>query len=255
MSAPAVPPRERSVVLVPLLILAGAGWLVLVWQSGRMSPAMGAGWAMGMRAPLFTTVWIVMMAAMMFPTAAPMILTFARISAGRRQQGLAFVPAWVFTGAYVLVWTVFGVLAYLAAAGVDRLVSRSMWWTDHAAQLGGAVIALAGLYQFSPLKRACLSQCRTPLSFILDFWRDGYAGAFAMGVRHGAYCLGCCWVFFLILFPLGVMNLAVMMLLTVLIFAEKSLQAGEPIARAAGLGLLAYGILVMLLPRALPAGM
>src|SRR5205807_8919187 len=98
-----------------------------------MSPAMGAGWAMGMRAPHFTTVWIVMMAAMMYPTAAPMILTFARISAGRRQQGLAFVPAWVFTGAYVLVWTVFGVLAYLAAACVAGLVTRSRWWTVRAA--------------------------------------------------------------------------------------------------------------------------
>ena len=96
MSAPAFPSRERSLILVPLLILAGASWLVVMWQSGRMSPAMGAGWAMGIRAPLFTAMWIVMMAAMMFPTAAPMILTFARISAGRRQQGqdLRRFPGW-----------------------------------------------------------------------------------------------------------------------------------------------------------------
>lgn len=255
MSTPTFPLRERNLILVSLLILAGASWLIVLWQSAGTSTAMGAGWTMGMRIPLFMAIWIAMMAAMMFPTAAPMILTFARISAGKRQQGQAPVPAWVFTGAYLLVWTLFGALAYLAAAGVDWQVSQSMWWKDHAVRVGGAAIALAGLYQFSPLKHTCLSKCRTPLGFILGFWRDGYAGALNMGFRHGAYCLGCCWFLFVILFPLGVMNVTVMILITALIFAEKSLRFGEHVARAAGLALLAYGAFVFLLPRMLPTTM
>ena len=255
MNSPIFPARERNLILVSLLILAGVSWLIVIRQSAGTSPAMSTAWTMEMRGPLFLAMWIAMMAAMMFPTAAPMILTFARISAGKRQQGQAFVPTWVFTCAYLFVWISFGVVAYLAAAGVDGLVSQSLWWRDHVARLGGAAIALAGLYQFSPLKHICLSKCRTPLGFILGFWRDGYAGAFNMGVRHGAYCLGCCWFLFLILFPLGVMNVVVMVLITALIFAEKSLRFGEQIARAAGLALLAYGALVFFLPRALPTSM
>ncbi len=255
MSIPTFPPRERNLILVSLLALTGISWLVVIRQSAGMSAATSAPWTMGMRVALFLGMWIAMMAAMMLPAAAPMILTFARISAGKRQRGQAFVPAWVFTGAYLLVWTSFGVLAYLAAAGVDLLATQSTWWRDHVARLGGAAIALAGLYQFSPLKRVCLSKCRTPLSFILSSWRDGYAGAVHMGFRHGAYCLGCCWLFFLILFPLGVMNVAAMVLLTALILAEKSLGFGEHVARAAGFALVGYGIVVIFLPRALPPSM
>lgn len=181
MSTPTFPPRQRTLILASLLILAGISWLIVITQSTGMSTAMSTAWTMEMRVPLFLAMWTVMMAAMMFPSAAPMILTFARISAGRRQRGQAFVPAWVFACAYLLVWTSFGAVAYLAAAGVDLLAGQSLWWRDHVARLGGAAIALAGLYQFSPLKHSCLSRCRTPLSFVLSFWRDGYAGALHMG--------------------------------------------------------------------------
>jgi predicted metal-binding membrane protein len=247
--------RDRHLILISLLLLAGVSWLIVIRQSASMSPAMGAGWTMGIRIPLFMAMWIAMMAAMMFPTAAPMILTFARISAGKRQQGQAFVPTWVFTGAYLLVWTAFGVLAYLAAAGVDWVAGQSTWWRESMVRFGATAIAFAGLYQLSPAKHACLSKCRSPLGFILGFWCGGYVGAFTMGFRHGAYCLGCCWVLFLILFPLGVMNVTTMVLVTALIFAEKSLRHGEHIARAAGITLLVYGSLIFFLPRALPTAM
>jgi predicted metal-binding membrane protein len=254
VSSTPFPLRDRNLVLISLWVLAGVSWLIVIRQFGTRM-AMDTGWTMGMRVPLFMAMWTVMMVAMMFPTAAPMILTFARISAGKRQQGQAFVPAWVFISAYLLVWIFFGVLAYLAAAGVDWLVSQSMWWKDHAVRLGGAAVALAGLYQFSPLKHICLSKCRTPLGFILGFWRDGYVGAFTMGLRHGGYCLGCCWLLFLMLFPLGVMNVIAMVLVTTLIFAEKALPFGEHVARIAGLTLLVYGAFVFFFPPSMPMPM
>ncbi|MGH2361520.1 MAG: DUF2182 domain-containing protein [bacterium] len=210
---------------------------------------------MGMAAPLFLAIWVAMMVAMMFPTAAPMILTFARIHAEKRQRGQSFVPAWVFASSYLVVWVLFGALAYTAAIGAAKLAQESMWLMDNAARLGGCVIVLAGLYQLSTLKHSCLSKCRTPLDFILSSWRDGYGGSFRMGLEHGAYCLGCCWLLFVILFPLGVMNVAAMVLITLLIFAEKSLPVGRQIARVVGLGLMAYGALVVFVPGALPTRM
>jgi predicted metal-binding membrane protein len=210
------------------------------------------GLTMGMSAALFILVWIVMMVAMMFPTAAPMILVFARVHAAKRQNEPAFVPTWVFVSAYLLIWTLFGVLTYAGAVWVEELAQQVPWLTANAARLGGGVLALAGLYQLSPLKRSCLSKCRTPLQFILGSWRDGYGGAFRMGLEHGLYCLGCCWLLFVILFPLGIMNVAVMALVTALIFAEKSFPIGQRIARLAALALLAYGVVVMAVPGALP---
>jgi predicted metal-binding membrane protein len=244
-------PRERNLILTSLLALAAAAWGLLIWQSATMGDdAMGL--TMGMGAPLFIAIWVAMMVAMMFPTAAPMILMFGRVYAGKRQREQAFVPTWVFVGAYLVVWTIFGVLAYLFAVGIERLADQSMWLMDHATRIGGGVLLVAGLYQFSPLKSVCLTKCRTPFQFILGSWRDGYGGAFRMGLEHGTYCLGCCWLLFIILFPLGVMNVAAMALVTVLIFAEKSLPLGRQISRVAAAALVTYGALVIFVPRALP---
>jgi predicted metal-binding membrane protein len=247
MSAPAPYPlaRERNVILAALLILAGAAWLVIVWQARAMQPM---GLTMGMNAPLFISIWIVMMIAMMFPTAAPMVLMFDTIAAGKRSQGQAFVPSWIFVSAYLLIWTIFGVAAYAAASALDAWAAEAMLPMDVAARAGGIVLVAAGLYQFSPLKRACLAKCRSPLSFVLSSWRDGYSGAFRMGLEHGAYCLGCCWLLFVILFPLGVMNVAVMAVLTVLILAEKSLAIGPRLAQLAAVVLILGGLLVVVLP-------
>src|SRR5262249_34022942 len=151
---------------------------------------------MGMSALLFIAVWTVMMIAMMFPAAAPMILMFSKIYGSRRQQERPFVPTWVFVGAYLLVWSLCGVVAYPLAFGIERLAASSMWLMANAVRLGGVVLLLAGLYQLSPFKDICLSKCRTPLQFILSSWHDGYGGAFRMGLEHGVYCLGCCWLLF-----------------------------------------------------------
>jgi predicted metal-binding membrane protein len=242
--------RERNLILASLLTLAAAAWALLAWQRAAMDDRMGLTMAMG--APLFMALWVVMMVAMMFPTAAPMILMFARVHGERRQHGRPVVPTFVFVSSYLAVWTVFGVLAYGAATGAERLADRSMWLMDNAARIGGVVLILAGLYQLSPLKRACLTKCRTPMSFILGSWRDGYWGSFAMGLEHGAYCLGCCWLLMVLLFPLGVMNLAAMALIVLVMFVEKSTPFGRRTAGLAGLGLIVYGMVAMLVPGALP---
>ncbi len=226
--------RERYLILGGLLALSALAWTLLIWQSSMMSNrAMGL--TMGMSAIVFIAIWIVMMVAMMFPTAAPMILMFTKIYAGKRQQEHPFVPTWVFVSAYLLVWSLCGVVAYPLAMGIEQLAAPSMWLMENAARLGGVVLVVAGLYQLSPL--------------------NGYGGAFRMGLEHGAYCLGCCWLLFVILFPLGLMNIAVMALVTALIFAEKVLPIGRQISQFAGVGLIIYGVLVLFLPAALPVGM
>jgi predicted metal-binding membrane protein len=184
-----------------------------------------------------------------------MILMFARIHNTRRERGQTFVPTWVFTCAYLLVWSATGIAAYAIAVAGDALADESMWVMDNAPRLGGGLLIVAGIYQLTPLKDICLSKCRTPISFILSSWKDGYAGSFRMGLEHGVFCLGCCWLLFLILFPLGMMNVAVLGLITALIFAEKSLPVGRHIARLAAATLLIYGAVVIFEPDALPMTM
>lgn len=247
-------PRERNAILISLGVLTAGAWAFLMWQSGTVNnQAMGLTMALG--ASLFLANWVAMMVAIMFPTAAPMILMFAKVYAGKRQQGQAFVPTWVFTGSYLAVWTVFGVLAFAGAAVAEQLMEQSSWLKDNAARFGGGILVLAGLYQLSPLKHSCLAKCRTPLSFILNSWRDGYGGAFRMGLEHGVYCMGCCWLLFVILFPLGIMNVAVMAVITLLIFAEKSTPIGRQMAQLAAAVLIVYGLLVVFVPGALPTMM
>lgn len=246
--------RERTAILAALLLLAAAAWGLLYWQSLGLQGEM-LGPTMGLAPTVFLAVWVAMMVAMMFPTAAPMILTFHRVHSQRQRLGQAFVPTWVFVAAYLFLWTLFGALAYLAATVAERLAVETPLLAEHAGRVGGVSLILAGLYQVSPLKRRCLAKCRTPLDFILTSWRDGYWGTVRMGLQHGAYCLGCCWLLFVILFPLGIMNLAAMAVLTLLIFAEKSLPAGVAIGRVAALIFLGYGVLVLLVPSALPTFM
>ena len=161
----------------------------------------------------------------------------------------------VFVGAYLLVWTAFGLAAYLLALGVQAMAAASPRLMANAPRIGGAILVLAGLYQLSPLKRACLWRCRTPVNWVLHAWRDGYGGVFRMGLEHGLYCLGCCWLLFVMLFPIGIMNIAAMALITALIFAEKALPWGERVAQLAAVALVAYGMAVLVAPQLLPTFM
>lgn len=252
--------RERNLILGALLGLSALCWGIVAWQSfsmnsSSMGDSMGApmGLTMGMSAALFLAIWIAMMVAMMFPSAAPMVLMFYTISTGKRQRAQTYAPTWVFVLGYLLVWTLAGVAAYVLATGLDWLASQSMWLTDNASRIGGVVLIAAGLYQLSPLKNTCLAKCRTPLQFVMTSWRDGAGGAVRMGIEHGVYCLGCCWLLFVILFPLGMMNIAALALLTALIFAEKVLPVGRAVSAFAGVALVVYGAVVVFMPTFLPA--
>ncbi|MBI4199535.1 MAG: DUF2182 domain-containing protein [Chloroflexi bacterium] len=249
--------RPTVLVLSALLLLSAAAWGLLLWRGHQGGGAemgdMGPGLTLGMGMPLFLAMWVLMMVAMMFPTAAPMILTFARVARSQKSRGQAYVPTWFFVGSYLAVWTVFGVVAYVGATAAGYAVARVVFLEENAGMIVGAVLAAAGLYQLSPVKGACLSQCRTPMGFVLRFWRRGYAGALRMGIVHGTYCLGCCWLLFVVLFPLGVMNVAAMGLVTLLIFAEKSLRHGVWVGRGVGVGLALLGLAVAVLPGLLPA--
>src|SRR5499426_1580037 len=219
---------QRNVILGLLLALAAGAWAALLWQSADADMDMTmASSTMSLRAPLFLAIWVTMMVAMMFPTAAPMILTFHKVQAGKRERGDAFVSTWIFVAAYILVWTLAGVAAYAGALAAEAIAVRASLSPTTAARIGGTLLLAAGIYQLTPFKDLCLSKCRTPITFIMTSWRDGAAGALAMGLLHGAYCLGCCWLLFVILFPLGMTNIVAMALITALIFAEKSLRWGR----------------------------
>lgn len=243
--------RQRTLILASLGVLSALAWAIVVWQARGMD-GQSMGLTMGMDAALFLAVWVAMMMAMMFPAAAPMIVMFAQIQAGKRRLGQTAVPLWLFTGSYLALWAAVGVAAYSAALGAQQLGDRLPWLAGNGPRLGGLLLVAAGLYQLTPLKRACLAKCRSPLAFLMTSWRDGPTGAVRMGLSHGLYCLGCCWLFFAILFPLGMMNIAALALITLLIFGEKTLPLGDRLAWLAAAALIAYGVAVLLSPGLLP---
>jgi predicted metal-binding membrane protein len=204
-----------------------------------------SGWSWG-SFTTFLIAWAVMMSAMMFPAVAPLLLLYHAMASQRSSGGGAIAPTWVFVVGYLLVWTTAGALTWaLVQLGVDlgsRLGSadRSTW----APIALGATLIVAGIYQFSPLKSTCLRQCQSPVGFLMTHWRAGYRGAVRMGLVHGAYCLGCCWAIFAVLVAAGVMSLAWMLLLTLIVFAEKVLPLRAWSPRAVGIAFLALGLLV-----------
>ena len=244
---------QRNLVLLLLLLLTVAAWAVLMAQGEGADPGMAmASPTMGLRAPMFLAIWVIMMVAMMFPTAAPMILTFHQVQSGKRRRGAAFVSTWLFVAAYMLVWTLAGIVAYAGAVAAEAVAVEAALSAATAARIGGALLIAAGLYQMTPLKNLCVSKCRSPIGFIMTSWREGAIGALRMGLAHGFYCLGCCWLLFVILFPIGIMNIAAMAAVTLVIFAEKSAAAGRIAVYATGAALVGYGALVIAVPQALP---
>jgi len=241
---------------VSLIVLTGAAWAVMLHHAISMSEPMGwaAHGAMGVGMSdkptvgglgVFVAVWTVMMAAMMLPSAAPIILTFAAAQA-RRDRNVA-VSTGMFVAGYLLVWAYAGLVVYLLIYAGKDLVDRLAWLESGAwAPLSlGVTLTLAGLYQFTPLKRLCLRHCRSPLAFVRRHWHDGWDRPVELGGRHGLYCLGCCWAFFgVMVAAAGTMNIAWMVLITLVVFAEKVFPHGPRISAVAAFGLIALGLLV-----------
>uniref|UniRef100_A0A7C5VVS1 DUF2182 domain-containing protein n=1 Tax=Thermomicrobium roseum TaxID=500 RepID=A0A7C5VVS1_THERO len=241
--------RQQVPVILALVLLATASWSILLrWPMDPMSD----GLTMGLGPVMFLLIWLVMMVAMMFPAATPMIAMFTRLASERRGGGQPFVPTWLFVSTYLVVWLLFGVVVSVVAVLSEWLISLLSLSPATIARFGGVLLLTAGVYQLTPLKRACLTKCRSPFHFLLAHWRDGYRGALALGLRHGLSCLGCCWMLFVLLLPLGFMNIGAMALVTFLIVAEKVLPFGR-IARFTGAtALLLYGTLALVRPELLP---
>ena len=239
-------------VLAGLVIISGLAWAHTVYLAQRASSMSSMGMSMPNLQPwsavdfgTMFVMWAVMMVAMMVPTAAPMILVFAKVNRTRREQSRPYVPTGIFLPGYVLAWSGFAALATLANWGLHTggLLS-SMIGASTSTMLGGILLLAAGVFQWSPLKYACLTQCRSPLGFIMTEWREGAVGALNMGLRHGLYCLGCCWVLMALLFVLGIMNLLWIAALAGFVLLEKVAPAGHWVSRATGLILIGWAVLI-----------
>lgn len=196
-------------------------------------------------AALMFAMWWVMMIAMMVPSAAPMVLLFTAIKRKQEARVSPPVEAWVFLSGYLLIWAGFSLIAILAQWGLDRAGLLSMAMASTSAVLGGLILLAAGLYQFTPVKNACLRYCQSPVLFLSQYWQAGPKGALRMGLWHGSYCLGCCWFLMAVLFVAGIMNLVWIAGIALYVACEKLLPFGRGLSRAAGVALIVSGAIVL----------
>ena len=251
VARPALVERGQLALVGILLALAAAAWLVTDERMGGMEsmPGMDLG-GLG----FYLTVWVVMMAAMMFPSVAPTVLMYDRLREGHRARGrgAARDATALFTTGYLLVWTAAGLAGYGLLELGRELDPAFLAWDEGGRWVTGGVIVMAALYQVTPWKNACLVKCRSPMMFLAERWRHGRAGALDLGVRHGAWCLGCCWALMAALFAVGIMSLGWMALIAAFIAAEKLLPWPRAVRHAVAAGLLALGIAVAAVPGDVP---
>ena len=250
--------RDQAAVLTALAVVTAAAWTYTVRQANQMAMPSGIGGhgmantmhAMLMMQPwtssefgLRLAMWVVMMVAMMVPTAAPMTLVYAAVARKAAAQDSPLPPTFLFVAGYVAVWGLFGVVATLAQRGLDAVSLLSPTMASNSAVFGGVLLVTAGIYQLTPLKHACLNHCRAPAHFLSRYWRKGTLGAFRMGLRLGAYCLGCCWILMALLFVGGVMNVLWIAAISAFVLLEKTLPLGDRGSRIAGATAIGAGIL------------
>jgi len=251
--------RDRAVVAVALAAVTALAWGYVLWFTVAVSadmpdmamPGMDIGammapalkpWSAAQFAFMFA-MWAAMMVGMMTPSAAPMILIYARVGREARRQGKPFAATGWFAAGYLLAWAGFALIATSAQWALERAALLTPMMASASNVFGGVILIAAGLYQWTPLKDVCLRQCQTPLLFIHRHGgvrRDPF-GALSLGLRHGGYCVGCCWVLMALLFVGGVMNLLWIAALTVLVLSEKLVPSGRLISRIAGIGFAAAG--------------
>ena len=231
--------RERLIVAIGVALLALLSWWFVAADGGGMPADMAA------QMPPFgalVLMWWLMMMAMMLPSAAPAILLYAKVREARN-NGPGIAQSWIFLCGYIAVWLLFSIGAALA----QRLsLGGSMALGNRYAE--GALLVAAGAYQLSPLKSACIGACRSPAQFISRHWRPGWEGAIRLGLLHGIYCLGCCWLLMALLFIGGVMNLLWVVGLTLIVAIEKLVPRGVLIGRVAGVVLVGWGLVIAVTP-------
>jgi predicted metal-binding membrane protein len=236
--------RVRLGLVLALFALAAVGWWWTVNQMQGMDDgpwtSLGAfGWFLG--------VWVVMMAAMMFPSVAPTVALYSRMTKTR----LPLAPA-AFTAGYLLTWAAAGIAAWTIALGISQLAGDALAWGNAGRWLAGATVIVAAVYELTPLKDVCLGKCRSPLGFLLGSWRDGLRGGMRMGAKNGAWCVGCCWALMASLFALGVMSIIWMALVAGLIAIEKTLPWRRVATYGTAAVLLVLGVLILAAPHAVP---
>lgn len=244
--------RDRLVIIAALVLITGLAWVYLVSGAGMDMSAMDMDMNMVMPmdwTPVYALImflmWWIMMVAMMLPSAAPMILLFALVNRRSKNQGAPYVPTFVFASGYLTAWAGFSLVATLLQWWLEQSGWLTMAMASANRWLGGVLLIAAGIYQLTPLKHACLRHCRGPVEFITAHWRPGCAGAFRMGLEHGAFCVGCCWVVMGLLFYGGVMNLFWIVGLAVLVLLEKLLPQGHGFGSLTGIGFLSWGLWVL----------
>jgi predicted metal-binding membrane protein len=238
----AVPVRLGLVLALFALAALGWWWIVDQMQGMDQGPwtSLGTfGWFLG--------VWVVMMAAMMFPSIAPTVALYSRMTKTR----LPLAPA-AFTAGYLLTWTAAGVAAWTLALATSRLAGDALAWDNAGRTIAGATIIVAAVYELTPLKDVCLGKCRSPLGFLLGSWRDGLFGGLRMGAKNGAWCVGCCWALMAALFALGVMSIPWMALVSGLIAIEKTLPWRRVAVYGTAALLLVLGVLILAFPHTDP---
>jgi predicted metal-binding membrane protein len=244
--------RDRLLVILCLLLTVVLSWAYLFAGAGMMEemgdmvmPMSSGPWTPG-HALLVLAMWAVMMAAMMLPSASPMILLFATIARRSSERGEPATASGAFTLGYLTVWATFSVVAAALQFGLEKAALLSPMMETTSIALAGALLIAAGVYQWTRLKQTCLRYCRSPLEFITLHWRPGTRGAFMMGLRHGAVCVGCCWLLMLLLFVGGVMNFAWIGGIALFVLAEKLLPAGHWIGKGVGVLLVVWGAATLL---------
>jgi len=242
--------RDRAVLITGIVLIAALAWVYTIREANAMY-AMHAGMDMSghvdiswsTEAAIYNlTMWVVMMIAMMTPSIAPAVLLFAKHSRTQQAAGRPYVPASAFLAGYLLVWTAFSVVATAAHWLLEKYGFLTMMMEPSSAKIAGVILIVAGVFQFTPLKHACLKHCRGPLDVIMHGWKPGVLGALSTGVWHGAYCTGCCWALMLLLFAAGVMNIMWVALISIFVLIEKLAPRAEVIARIGGVVLIAAGV-------------
>jgi len=242
--------RDRVVVLLAIGGITALSWLYLVglargMESGPMSMMGLHPWTLVHFGMMFA-MWAIMMVGMMLPSATPTTLVYTAVARKASREGTPVAPVAAFVVGYLLVWTLFSFVATLAQWGLERAALLSPMMVSKSPALGGALLVGAGIYQLTPFKDACLEHCRSPAHFIAGHWRPGTPGALRMGLEHGAYCLGCCWVLMGLLFFGGVMNLLWIAAITLFVLLEKVVPYGAGGGRWAGVGMILAGAGVFL---------
>jgi predicted metal-binding membrane protein len=237
--------RSRLGIIAALVALAGVSWW---WTGDRMQGMDDGPWTGLGTLGWFAAVWVVMMAAMMFPSVAPTVALYSRMT----RQRSALLPL-LFAAGYLAVWGCVGIVVFAIAAAGGRVAGHALSWGVAGRWVAAATLILAAVYELTPLKDVCLGKCRSPLGFLLGSWRAGQLGALQMGAKNGAWCVGCCWALMASLFALGIMSIVWMALVAALIAAEKTLPWRRVATYGTAAILLALGVLLLVAPDALPA--